>query len=96
MNGTRVGGQIVSVTLHEPRKLRPEKVAERRALDVSMGYGRQAIPNRRSSSPVRTDRRGRTDISSDEPKASRDSFGLAMADVAVGSRHNRRDSVAQS
>nr|ODN81175.1 hypothetical protein L203_05681 [Cryptococcus depauperatus CBS 7841] len=29
MNGAEFGSQILSVTLHEPRKLRPEKIAER-------------------------------------------------------------------
>jgi hypothetical protein len=29
MNNTRVGSQQIAVTLHEPRKLRPEKQAER-------------------------------------------------------------------
>ncbi|WWD15889.1 hypothetical protein CI109_100313 [Kwoniella shandongensis] len=50
MNGTSVGRQRISVTLHEPRKLRPEKLAERAAqgLPVTPG-GRQ----RRSMSPIR-------------------------------------------
>ncbi|KIR38087.1 hypothetical protein I307_05029 [Cryptococcus deuterogattii 99/473] len=41
MNGTQFGRQVLSVTLHEPRKLRPEKIAER----VAQGLiHRQASP----------------------------------------------------
>lgn len=56
MNGTQFGRQVLSVTLHEPRKLRPEKIAER----VAQGLiHRQAVPlhlARRSSSPIKSRR----------------------------------------
>ncbi len=55
MNGKKIGNQEVTVTLHEPRKLRPEKLAER----VAQGL----IPLRSSRSfsglpisPIRLDR----------------------------------------
>lgn len=56
MNGTQFGRQILSVTLHEPRKLRPEKIAERIAQGL---IHRQAVsPHlaRRSSSPIKSRR----------------------------------------
>lgn len=51
MNGTMVGKQVISVTLHEPRKVRPEKLAERRASISPVAYGRSKVISRRSSSP---------------------------------------------
>jgi hypothetical protein len=68
MNNTKVGKQIISVTLHEPRKLRPEKIAERIAQGVPMGFGRNGsgLGTRRSSSPIRTDRRGRNPVPVDD------------------------------
>ncbi len=68
MNGTVVGSQTISVTLHEPRKIRPEKLAERQAMETSVHYGRQGHMSRRSASPIRTDRRGRSERTSDEPR----------------------------
>lgn len=56
MNGTQFGRQVLSVTLHEPRKLRPEKIAERMAQGL---IHRQAVPlhlARRSSSPIKSRR----------------------------------------
>lgn len=56
MNGTQFGRQVLSVTLHEPRKLRPEKIAERMAQGL---IHRQAAPlhlARRSSSPIKSRR----------------------------------------
>ncbi|WRT67117.1 uncharacterized protein IL334_004083 [Kwoniella shivajii] len=60
MHNQKVGRNYLSVTLHEPRKLRPEKIAERVAQGLPTSLGRQsaALP-RRSMSPVRTDRIGR-------------------------------------
>nr|XP_018263874.1 uncharacterized protein I303_03749 [Kwoniella dejecticola CBS 10117]OBR86032.1 hypothetical protein I303_03749 [Kwoniella dejecticola CBS 10117] len=60
MHGQKLGRAIISVTLHEPRKLRPEKIAERVAHGLPTAFGRQpyGMP-RRSMSPVRTDKPGR-------------------------------------
>ncbi|KAK4688223.1 hypothetical protein P7C73_g1892, partial [Tremellales sp. Uapishka_1] len=49
MNGARVGSQTISVTLHEPRKLRPEKIAEREAQGLPRRSSRQSL------SPIRGD-----------------------------------------
>nr|XP_019042715.1 hypothetical protein I302_08421 [Kwoniella bestiolae CBS 10118]OCF21645.1 hypothetical protein I302_08421 [Kwoniella bestiolae CBS 10118] len=60
LHDQKLGRSTISVTLHEPRKLRPEKIAERVAHGLPVAYGRQSssLP-RRSMSPVRTDRVGR-------------------------------------
>jgi hypothetical protein len=70
MDGRQVGSQSIAVTLHEPRKLRPEKVAERGAHSRPLGR-LNGLVNRRSSSPLRGMRRPR-DVSSmrDEPTVS--------------------------
>lgn len=70
MNGTQFGRQVLSVTLHEPRKLRPEKIAER----VAQGLiHRQAVPPhlaRRSSSPIKSRRSLREMSTCDRPNNS--------------------------
>ncbi|OCF54150.1 hypothetical protein L486_08346 [Kwoniella mangroviensis CBS 10435] len=60
LHNQKLGRSTISVTLHEPRKLRPEKIAERAAHGLPVTFGRQSssLP-RRSMSPVRTDRVGR-------------------------------------
>lgn len=73
MSGTIVSRQKITVTLHEPRKLRPEKMAERQVQGISVGHGRPTSMNRRSSSPIRTDRKARS---------ARSSY-----DLRVGQRH---------
>ena len=67
MDGQTIGKAIIAVTLHEPRKLRPEKIVERRANGVPTMYGRKAPGVRRSTSPQRTDRRGRNGLINEEP-----------------------------
>ncbi|KAK8869837.1 hypothetical protein IAR55_000405 [Kwoniella newhampshirensis] len=61
MNGTTVGSQQISVTLHEPRKLRPEKIAEKavHGLPTTLGRHDPSAP-RRSMSPIRTFKTGRS------------------------------------
>ncbi|WVQ98700.1 hypothetical protein IAU59_005831 [Kwoniella sp. CBS 9459] len=57
---TVVGKSRISVTLHEPRKLRSEKMAERYVFGSPTTPGRQSVgAPRRSMSPVRTGRLGR-------------------------------------
>ncbi|KAL7423910.1 hypothetical protein Q5752_001495 [Cryptotrichosporon argae] len=54
MHGKTVGNQQIAVTLHEPRKVRPEKIAERQAAGTAVNYGRRATSGRLT--PPRTDR----------------------------------------
>lgn len=54
MNGATVGSQSIAVTLHEPRKLRPEKIAERLASGLPLVSPHRTA--RSSASPVRFDR----------------------------------------
>ncbi|OXC69792.1 hypothetical protein AYX13_01559 [Cryptococcus neoformans] len=56
MNGTQFGRQILSVTLHEPRKLRPEKIAERIAQGLIHRQAMSPHLARRSSSPIKSRR----------------------------------------
>ncbi|WWC69489.1 uncharacterized protein I206_103430 [Kwoniella pini CBS 10737] len=60
MHGQKLGQRIISVALHQPRKLRPEKIAERALYGSPMTFGRQSCSMpRRSTSPDRTARTGR-------------------------------------
>ncbi|EIW69665.1 hypothetical protein TREMEDRAFT_30506, partial [Tremella mesenterica DSM 1558] len=77
-NGTTVGRQQIQVTLHEPRKLRPEKIAERKALGLPASFGRASGQRARSStSPQRTDAKWRSrNYSSISPFATTDDIRL--------------------
>ncbi|WWC90052.1 uncharacterized protein L201_004984 [Kwoniella dendrophila CBS 6074] len=67
LHNQKLGRSTISVTLHEPRKLRPEKIAERMAEGLPVAFGRQSstLP-RRSMSPVRSDRLERVKHSYEE------------------------------
>ncbi|KAI9638333.1 uncharacterized protein MKK02DRAFT_42720 [Dioszegia hungarica] len=57
MHNTRVGSQQIAVTLHEPRRLRPDKLAERTAQITGAPLARSPqVVNKRSSSPLRIKR----------------------------------------
>ncbi|ORY33788.1 hypothetical protein BCR39DRAFT_557015 [Naematelia encephala] len=62
MNNAKVGTRLITVSLHEPRMVRPDKIAERVAKGEATFLGRKPVSSRRSSSPTRTDRRGRLPI----------------------------------
>jgi hypothetical protein len=66
MNGTRMGNQIIQVTLHEPRQTRMEKEAEM-ARGLPFGQAKSNIAAyRKSLSPVRSSARLRNIVSMQE------------------------------
>ncbi|OCF45496.1 hypothetical protein I317_00744 [Kwoniella heveanensis CBS 569] len=82
---TVVGKSRISVTLHEPRKLRSEKMVERSDVGLPSSFGRHpAGAPRRSMSPVRNERMGRR--RSAEPSATGPNSTENLRLLSPGSR----------
>lgn len=87
LHGEKMGTQTISVTLHEPRKLRPEKLMERELNAEPTSYGRRVTTPRGPASPFRDGKRGkREDVDVNGARDTIRTLSPASRRVALGHR----------